>query len=62
MKRWDRRDLAGGEVSSKRSNSSHPQYNAVLAKAALAWKYEPARRNGEPARARQRVDVVLKPR
>jgi TonB family protein len=55
-------DAFGDVVSADVVQSSHPQYNAVLAKAALAWKYEPARRNGQPTKTRLRVDVVLKPK
>ena len=41
-------DARGDVVSAEVLQSTHPQYDAVLAKAALAWKYEPARRNGQP--------------
>jgi tetratricopeptide (TPR) repeat protein len=55
-------DGLGDVVSADVIQSSHPQYNSVLAKAALAWKYEPARRDGQPTKTRLRVDVVLKPK
>jgi len=55
-------DALGDVVSADVLQSSHPQYNAVLAKAALGWKYEPAKRNGQATKTRLRVDVVLKPR
>ena len=55
-------DALGDVVSADVVQSSHPQYNAALAKAALAWKYEPAQRNGQPAKTRLRVDVVVKPK
>jgi TonB family protein len=55
-------DALGDVVSADVLQSSHPQYNAVLAKAALGWKYEPAKRNGQATKTRLRVDVVLKPK
>lgn len=55
-------DAHGDVVAAEVLQSSHPQYNSVLAKAALTWKYEPARRNGEPVQTHLRVDVLLKPK
>jgi TonB family protein len=53
-------DEEGNVTAAAVVQSSHPPYNDVLAKAALAWKYEPARRSGQPAKTRQKVEVVLK--
>jgi len=55
-------DAHSDVVTAEVLQSSHPQYNSVLAKAALTWKYEPARRNGEPVKTHLRVDVLLKPK
>lgn len=55
-------DALGDVIAADVIQSSHPQYNAVLVKAALGWKYEPAKRNGEATKTRLRVDVVLKPK
>jgi TonB family protein len=55
-------DPKGDVINATIVESSHPQYNSVLAKAAMAWKYEPARRNGEPVKTHLRVDVLIKPK
>ncbi len=55
-------DERGEVVGASIVDSIHPSYDPVLLKAAQSWKYEPARRLGNPVKARKRVDVVLRPR
>jgi hypothetical protein len=40
----------------------HPAYDPELVEAAKAWRYDPARRDGQPVVSIKRVDVVLRPR
>lgn len=40
----------------------HPVYDPQLLEAATRWRYEPARRGGEPVVSVKRVDIVLRPR
>ena len=42
--------------------SVHPRYDADLVKAAYAWKYTPATKNGVPIDYVKVVDVGLVPR
>ena len=51
---------ADGRVINARIVSSiHPVYDLVLIAAAKNWKYQPARRRGEPVPYTKRVHVVL---
>jgi hypothetical protein len=43
-------DESGSVVSAMLRKPFHPTYDPVLIKAALAWKYEPARKGGMPVR------------
>jgi hypothetical protein len=38
----------------------HPLYDSRLVEAARDWKYQPARRDGEPIRTLKRVEIVLR--
>lgn len=40
----------------------HPAYDLQLLEAARRWRYEPARRGGQPIVSVKRVDIVLRPR
>jgi TonB family protein len=40
----------------------HPAYDPQLLDAATGWRYEPARRGGQPVLSVKRVDIVLRPR
>jgi TonB family protein len=40
----------------------HPLYDAELLRATRAWRYEPARRAGQPVPSRKRVEVTLRSR
>jgi TonB family protein len=55
-------DEQGDVVSASIVEPIHPAYDKLLLKAAHDWKYEPARRNGQPVKVRKRVDIVLRPR
>lgn len=55
-------DERGQVVAAEIVQPIHPSYDLLLLEAARDWKYEPARRNGQPVPIRKRVDVVLKPR
>jgi hypothetical protein len=55
-------DERGQVVGAEIAQPIHPLYDPLLLAAARDWKYEPARRNGQPVKIRKRVDVVLRPR
>jgi hypothetical protein len=55
-------DERGQVVNAEITMPIHPLYDPVLLLAARDWKYEPARRNGQPVKIRKRVDVVLRSR
>jgi TonB family protein len=55
-------DERGAVVGAKIVDSIHPIYDNELLSAARRWLYQPARRNGQPVRAQQRVNVVLRPK
>lgn len=40
----------------------HPAYDPELLEASRQWRYEPARRGGQPVISIKRVDIVLRPR
>ena len=50
---------SGDVVSAILRKSFHPSYDAQLVKAAMAWKYEPARRAGVPVRYVKLVAIRL---
>lgn len=52
-------DEKGDVVSATLQRSFHPTYDAQLIKAALSWKYRPARKNGVPVRFLKLVYVHL---
>jgi tetratricopeptide (TPR) repeat protein len=49
----------GRVVSARIVSSIHPVYDLILAAAAKTWKYQPARRYGEPVAYTKRVHIVL---
>jgi tetratricopeptide (TPR) repeat protein len=49
----------GRVVNARVVSSIHPVYDLILAAAAKTWKYQPARRFGEPVPYTKRVHVVL---
>jgi tetratricopeptide (TPR) repeat protein len=49
----------GRVVNARIVSSIHPVYDLILAAAAKTWRYEPARRFGEPVPYTKRVHVVL---
>jgi TonB family protein len=50
-----------GDVTAARIiDGVHPAYDAQLLEAAKGWKYQPARRDGQPVRASKRVSVILR--
>ena len=54
---------ADGRVTGVRIVSSiHPVYDLILSAAAKNWKYQPARRHGEPVPYTKRVHVVVQVR
>ena len=52
-------DEKGDVVSATLQRSFHPTYDAQLIKAAMSWKYRPARKNGVPVRFLKLVYVHL---
>lgn len=54
-------DENGRVISAVVSRSITARYDARLAKAALAWRYTPAHRHGQPVRVRKTVRVHLLP-
>ena len=52
-------DESGSVVSAVLRKSFHPSYDPQLIKAALAWKYEPARRAGAPVRFVKLIAIRL---
>ena len=40
---------------------AHPEYNAVLVKAARSWKFRPAMKDGVPVQYRKLVKIHLSP-
>jgi TonB family protein len=55
-------DEAGGVREARVIEPIHPVYDPQLLEAAKAWRYEPARLDGQPIVSVKRVDVVLRPR
>jgi TonB family protein len=49
----------GAVISATLLKSFHPEYDAQLVKAAMSWKYRPARKNGTSVRFLKRVSVRL---
>ncbi|MGH9254469.1 MAG: energy transducer TonB [Vicinamibacterales bacterium] len=52
-------DEDGDVISAKLRKSFHPAYDAQLVKAAMSWKYRPARKSGAPVRFLKLVNVRL---
>lgn len=52
-------DEKGDVASATLQRSFHPTYDAQLIKAAMSWKYRPARKNGVPVRFLKLVYVHL---
>lgn len=50
-------DEQGAVTSARVIQSFHPVYDAQLVKAAMSWKYKPARRGGTPVRSAKVVNV-----
>jgi TonB family protein len=55
-------DELGNVAGASIIESIHPLYDQVLLRATRDWKYQPARRGGQPVASRRRVEVVLRPR
>jgi len=55
-------DEAGAVTAARVIEPIHPNYDPELLDAAKGWRYEPARRDGQPVVSIKRVDVVLRPR
>jgi TonB family protein len=55
-------DEQGTVVNATITDAVHPMYDPLLLKAAREWKYEPARRGGQPIKSSRRVEVVLRNR
>jgi len=52
-------DPSGNVESARLRQPFHPTYDPQLIKAALSWKYEPARKDGEPVRYVKNVAIRL---
>ena len=52
-------DENGDVISATLRRSFHPAYDAQLVKAAMSWKYKPARKNGAPVRFLKLVNIRL---
>jgi TonB family protein len=52
-------DENGDVISAALRKSFHPAYDSQLVKAAMSWKYRPARKNGAPVRFLKVVSVRL---
>lgn len=55
-------DEQGTVVNATITDPVHPLYDPLLLRAARDWKYEPARRSGQPIKSTRRVEVVLRNR
>lgn len=55
-------DERGRVSAAKIVEPVHPAYDFQLLEAARDWRYEPARRGGQPVISIKRVDIVLRPR
>lgn len=55
-------DESGNVVGAQIVQPIHPVYDPVLLRASRDWKYQPARRGGQPVRIKKRVEVVLRGR
>ena len=54
-------DEHGNVVATRLVQSIHVLYDPIVLKAAIDWKYEPARIDGRPTPATKRVEIVLRP-
>lgn len=50
-----------GAVRSAKAADDHPPFSKDAERAALAWRFQPATRDGKPVAARIRVEVVFRP-
>jgi TonB family protein len=55
-------DEDGRVVDAQIAVPVHPGYDSELLRAAMNWRYEPARRGGQTVRTRRRVEVELRSR
>jgi protein TonB len=55
-------DESGNVTSGRIVESVHALYDSVLLRAVRQWKYQPARRNGQPIKAFKMVAVVVRTR
>jgi hypothetical protein len=55
-------DERGLVASASMATPVHPVYDRQLLLAAQQWRYEPARRGGQPVPSLKRVEVVIQPR
>jgi hypothetical protein len=55
-------DDAGNVVGGRIIESVHALYDSVLLRAVRGWKYQPARRNGQPVKSFRHVAVIVRPR
>lgn len=55
-------DEDGRVVDAQIAVPVHPGYDPELVRAAMNWRYEPARRGGQAVRTRRRVEVELRSR
>jgi TonB family protein len=54
-------DERGRVESASIARSVTPTYDEALVEAALAWRFSPARKDGQPVRYRQVLEIVLRP-
>lgn len=55
-------DESGSVAAARIVEPSYPAYDVLLLEATRSWRYEPARRNGQPVKSTRRIGVVLAPR
>jgi tetratricopeptide (TPR) repeat protein len=53
---------AGQVTHAELSPAIHPVYDRLLLRAAKAWQYQPAQRNGIPVASEKLIEILLKPR
>jgi TonB family protein len=53
-------DERGGVESARLAQSLADFYDAGLLEAARGWRFEPAKRNGEPVKYRKRVEITMR--
>ena len=55
-------DWEGRVESARMVERLAPFYDDALVQAAHSWRFEPARRNGEPVRFRHQIEVIMRPK